>query len=75
VGALDSGTICLGANMKRSLKWITRDLESILGKSEEVAHVLHWIEAARRTRPVLFAGAGLSMNAEPQGVMPSWGSR
>jgi hypothetical protein len=58
--------------MKRSLKWLARDLESILGKSEETAHVLHWIEAARRTSPVLFAGAGLSMNAEPRGVMPSW---
>lgn len=62
--------------MYRSDRWLDAKLKDVLSDTK-VQPLVHWIEAARKQPPVLFVGAGFSLNAKakpssPGRRMKSW---
>ena len=51
--------------MHRSLKWLESRLKTELD-GQNITALLHWVEVARTTPPVLFVGAGFSLNSRPK---------
>lgn len=52
--------------MYRSEGWLRQKLEPLLPKGTKVEAVLQWVRAAREQPPVLFVGAGFSLNSRPK---------